>query len=740
MKSLNVNLENCYGITKLKYDFQFNNKNTYLIYASNGLMKTSFTKTIDAIINGRQPEEELFGLTPNYSVQDENGNSINDQNTFVVKSYDESYSSKNVSTLLMNETLKQEYDKVTKEIIDAKNEFVNKIDISFPKGSNFESEFNRVFETENMLETLEKLVDNGVGTSYPIDFSKIGYGDLFNDKVKEFVDKNSKELIEYKNEYESLIGNCKYYSRGVFSQYNADNIGESLKENGFFDAGHKILLNDNKELVSADEYYELFENEKKKVFGDAKLLRKFAKIDKSLSKNTQLRNFRKTIENNLELILDIVPFSLFERNCWNKIINNNLEDVKKLIEKYKNSKNDIKHLQEEANKQNENWENVIRIFTERFHVPFSVSIGNQEDVILHNSVPIFEFTYSDKLQINTAIVERSKLNSVLSGGEKRALYLMNVIFELEALKKEGKEYLIVCDDIAESFDYKNKHAIVEYLYENSQYNNFKFIILTHNFDFYRTIASRLLSYDRNHSLMARFNYDDNSIYLDKGKYQRNVFDYWHQNYNGNNAIILALIPFMRNIIEYTKSNIDTDYLKLTSLLHYKIDNSSKTNNIKMNELNTIMKKVWCDIDILTTYNEDDCVYNKIIDEAKSISSTQDNGTLDLERKIVLSMACRLLGEKIIIEKLLDNGVLSSDISSITKNQTGELVKLYEDRFGTNNDFYKIVRQITLLTSENIHLNSFMYEPLIDTSPNELKSLFGQLITIGDDNNIINETV
>ena len=152
MKSLNVNLENCYGITKLKYDFQFNNKNTYLIYASNGLMKTSFTKTIDAIINGRQPEEELFGLTPNYSVQDENGNSINDQNTFVVKSYDESYSSKNVSTLLMNETLKQEYDKVTKEIIDAKNEFVNKIDISFPKGSNFESEFNRVFETENMLE------------------------------------------------------------------------------------------------------------------------------------------------------------------------------------------------------------------------------------------------------------------------------------------------------------------------------------------------------------------------------------------------------------------------------------------------------------------------------------------------------------------------------------------------------------------------------------------------------------
>ena len=85
------------------------------------------------------------------------------------------------------------------------------------------------------------------------------------------------------------------------------------------------------------------------------------------------------------------------------------------------------------------------------------------------------------------------------------------------------------------------------------------------------------------------------------------------------------------------------------------------------------------------------------------------------------MACRLVGEKIIIEKLINDGVPLSDISSISNNQTGELVKLYEDHFGINNDFYKIVRQITLLTSENIHLNSFMYEPLIDTSRNNQKA-------------------
>ena len=43
--SLFVNLKNCHGIVKLESSLQFKN-NTILIYASNGIMKTSFSKTI----------------------------------------------------------------------------------------------------------------------------------------------------------------------------------------------------------------------------------------------------------------------------------------------------------------------------------------------------------------------------------------------------------------------------------------------------------------------------------------------------------------------------------------------------------------------------------------------------------------------------------------------------------------------------------------------------------------------
>ncbi len=80
---------------------------------------------------------------------------------------------------------------------------------------------------------------------------------------------------------------------------------------------------------------------------------------------------------------------------------------------------------------------------------------------------------------------------VLSQGEKRALYLLNIIFEVEVRKDSKKKTLFIIDDIADSFDYKNKYAIIQYLSDLSQIEHFRQIILTHNFDFFRTVQSRI---------------------------------------------------------------------------------------------------------------------------------------------------------------------------------------------------------------------------------------------------------
>jgi hypothetical protein len=49
MNKLDIRLENCYGIGKLLHSFDFSKSNSYLIYAPNGTMKSSFSRTFSDI-------------------------------------------------------------------------------------------------------------------------------------------------------------------------------------------------------------------------------------------------------------------------------------------------------------------------------------------------------------------------------------------------------------------------------------------------------------------------------------------------------------------------------------------------------------------------------------------------------------------------------------------------------------------------------------------------------------------
>ena len=66
MNSLLVQLENCYGIQSFDHTFDFNEKNSILIYAPNGVMKTSFAKTLLQISNGLEPEEKIYNRESTY--------------------------------------------------------------------------------------------------------------------------------------------------------------------------------------------------------------------------------------------------------------------------------------------------------------------------------------------------------------------------------------------------------------------------------------------------------------------------------------------------------------------------------------------------------------------------------------------------------------------------------------------------------------------------------------------------
>lgn len=381
----------------------------------------------------------------------------------------------------------------------------------------------------------------------------------------------------------------------------------------------------------------------------------------------------------------------------------------------------MKNLQSAAKSETTDWKRALDLFEERFYVPFSIEPSNQEDVILNEELPSFKYIFSDN-RGNREIAKDNLLN-ILSTGEKRAYYILNMIFQILVSKKDGKERVIILDDISESFDYKNKYAIIEYIDDIAEYTDengdklFKILLLTHNFDFYRTVASRITK--RGNSYIAFFN--DGEIKLEKGQYTKNIFSNYKERltkkYSDN--IMVASIPFVRNLIQYTEDENNIDYLLLTSVLHYKTD----TQTITLKQIQDVFNRYWCKNENVTfaVGRENVSIYKVIIEEADKIIDVEK---LDIENKLILSMAIRLKAELYMKDKILADIMNGNDIMNdiySKKNQSAWLTKAYKQYI--NDDAMNTLELVAMITPENIHINSFMFEPILDMSIKQLYGLY-----------------
>lgn len=114
----------------------------------------------------------------------------------------------------------------------------------------------------------------------------------------------------------------------------------------------------------------------------------------------------------------------------------------------------------------------------------------------------------------------------------------------------------------------------------------------------------------------------------------------------------------------------------------------------------------------------------IISTADSICNEQSVNEILLQNKIALAIATRLKMEEYIIKKIPE-----LNLNSITSNQTNELFQLYKDKFSKCPSI-TILDKVNLMTPENIHINAFMYEPLIDMSIYHLKDLYQEISLLG----------
>lgn len=714
-----LDLTNCYGINRLQKEFDFSKadgvEGVYSLYAPNGTLKTSLAKTFKDIAEGKDSKDAIFTERETTRTITIDGLDISPEQLMVINSYDESYSSKQVSTLLVNEALKREYDDALKEVDDKRALLIK--ELAKRSGRQHKAIAEMICEAFSRPETDFFELLGELRTTVIEDytaFASYRHADLFNAKVLELItsDNFNQELTEYVETYDKLISQSAVLSK-AFNHQKAGVVSKSLSDTGFFSASHTVNLSINgvkQEITSKDRLDEILEDEQNKVFQDPVLKEKFQRVDKKLStKDTQ--SFRDFIAEHQALLPEYKNIPELKKKVVCAYLQASQSLWDDLLSTYQVNQQIVRGIVEQAKQQETTWKNVVGIFNKRFSVPFKLRVDNLEEVILNDAVPAITFDFDDGRGA-TKEVKRETLLQNLSQGEKRALYILNVLFEIEIRKNAGTPILITIDDIADSFDYKNKYAIVEYLKDIAQVGHFYLLILTHNFDFHRIIGSRN-KLVRQRRLMASKTTQE--IKLNPEKYQNDVFTAWKAGMHQNERFMLASIPFVRNLSEYCghKASYDT----LTSLLHIK----PASRDITVSVLQSIFRTVFADKPDLILPNGDFYVINRILQVADEISQG-GNETPELEFKVILAMAIRLKAEQFMIAAINDEPF----VHSIQSNQTRALFDKYSELFPAQVETISLLDQVNVMTPENIHLNSFMYEPILDMSAHRLYGLYNEL--------------
>lgn len=722
MNTLKIDLENCYGIKKLVHEFDFTSHHAQLIYAANGTMKSSLALTLKGL-SGQCKERAKDRLHPSLPTKCEvlaDNVQIPQDNIFVADPEDNSFDTTGAFTnFLADSGLKAQYDAIYQQLSTYIGQVLTPLkDVSI--SSDCVDELLRTFtetSADNLFSIMEDLARDLQANQYQNFNFRYNYVFDKGGKVKKFVEKHAAELEEYIRQYNQLLGSSQVFRTvdgKTFGTHQATELQKSIEGGEFFSVDHHILLHDGTEISSIEELTNVFDAEKSRILNNAALKRTFDKITKDVDGNNEVRIFKGILINNPAIVLELGDYEEFRKKTWKGYLSDARvrQHLLDYYQFYQTQKAVLNNIIQQARAQLPIWQEIIRLYNDRFHVPFKVEIENQDDIILKQTAAKLKFVYVDDQNVEIEKGKDEMLN-ILSRGEQRAFYILQLLFELESRKASGQDSLLVFDDIADSFDYQNKYAIIEYLHDlDKPGGNIFLLVLTHNFDFYRTMASRLGL--RFCSWMA-IKKTDGTLELKKGQYQQDLFSHFVSKH-ADDKVFVSMIPFVRNLVEYTNGDNDPDYTRLTSCLHLKTDTMTITDQDVIDIVKKFVKgRSYARIAANAS------VYNIIVDTADGIVVEPNIDEVKIENKIVLSMACRLKAEQYLKRQLKVAGLSDADLV-VNNVQMAEWTKLLKSHC-PNDPNMSVIEQVNMMTPEIIHINSFMYEPLIDLSVHHLIELY-----------------
>lgn len=719
MNRIDLDLKSCYGIGSLKERLMLD-KRHMAIYASNGVMKTSLAQTFDDI--GRRESGDRVFDKPDYrrSIRDESGADLDASSVLVVRPYRSDRDIARASSgILASDELKSEYDRTTAQMRAGRDAILGHLKAASGMGDRTEGAILGDFGLDEddagalfvLLERLAKTDLDGFAELAGVKYSAVKAPQI----QRLLSDPNFKAHHDaYMSKYAQLVADSPFLTP-KFDHTGAKTACEQLEKTSFFEANHQVRLVSSADQTPTDlgspaQFAGVIDREVDRIDKATRPLWK--KIDREMSRNPQVRDFRSLASGNARLRLELGDPDELGRSLWKAYLSARAAEIGALASEYRANRSRLRRLEKRARAEETAWDRVLAKYNKRFRVPFGMSITNRADALLAGRLPSLRFEFTDHDGATTRIIEQGRLPEVLSEGESRALYMLNALFEIEAAVRSGKETAIIVDDIADSFDYKNKHAIVQYLKEISGHDSVRLIILTHNFDFFRTVCRRrIVKYSRCYYASKR----GGDVRLVPAK---DILDPLRSFalQMGETKKLIACIPFARNIIAYRHGAKSGDYATLSSVLHYR----KKTGTIKAKRILKIMRRVFPKACLLPRPGPGKATMASLIEEEakRALRAARDDpDRLDLADKLVLAVRIRVAAERFMAERL-GGGEPRKGYDT-----TYRLVQKYRKRFpDADGGVLDILDRVVLVTPEVIHLNSFMYEPILDMSSDSLADL------------------
>lgn len=317
---MKATFKNCYGLEDFTLEeIKFDAQNTKaIIYAPNGVMKSSFSKVLDDISRKKKTVDRIFTeRKSSYTVEYYSATysdtkklkKTEQPNIYVINSFDEKFEaySDSVATILADDEIRKKYDTIHRAYSDEIDSLIN----VFKSHTSFKEEeirtlicndFGLTIDTDWEI-IIERLVKAQAEVTSHGEFAEIKYDQLFNSYTEKILNDPvfQEKIQQYIETYGELVKRSKLLSL-QFDDYNASEFGKTIEKTKLFSANHKIVLSNGMEVSDIVSWNAIIQREIQQINNTPELSSIHTSISKMINGNVASRVLKDLIKENRGII------------------------------------------------------------------------------------------------------------------------------------------------------------------------------------------------------------------------------------------------------------------------------------------------------------------------------------------------------------------------------------------------------------------------------------------------------